>query len=230
MKKNLICFFIICLLCLPISAENSLGEEDNHIVKTNAETELKNEIENLEIQFEVYKDSYDRINSIVQWAFGLVFTMIAAFLGITGYNYHKNYKKDWDLIHKKLTDEYEEKINELLKRNDGVINDKISFLEKQLIRDLNDLKLSFLRYKFEKEQSPDLKLSISLEIINVLNKLNYSYIDWLYNDMFNFIIDCCNKGIFFDHTEFDEVKIMISSLPSRFEKEKNKLEAVIRYE
>ncbi|WP_288506644.1 hypothetical protein [uncultured Treponema sp.] len=42
--------------------------------------------------------------------------------------------------------------------------------------------------------------------------------------------DSCSKGIYFDHSEVDDVKEMLSKLPERLKVEKEILQTIIKYE
>lgn len=157
--------------------------------------------------------------------------MILAFLGITGYNYHKNYKNDLQKIKEELEQAYQRKVEELTQKNSKSLNSSLEIKENQWNQKFLLLNYDFLTYKFDKEKDNDrVKLSLSLKILNVLSEGNWNYMDGTFKKYFIFIEDCCKKQTYFDHSEFDDVTGMLSKLPDRFEKEKKKLESVINYE
>ena len=78
---------------------------------------VSNNYEILETKLESCKESFDRVNTTYQWSIGIMLTAILAFLGITGYNYHKNYKADLQKIRDELEHNYQQKVDELLQKN-----------------------------------------------------------------------------------------------------------------
>lgn len=226
-------------ICLVILFSDFIFSQDLAIAKlTNTDVENKEEIsqriesklEILEEKVDLCKDYSDRINSTYQWSMGIIFTVIIAFLGITGYNYHKNYKNELAKIKDKLEEDYQNKINELIQKNSKSISENTELIENRLKRELLEIKFYFFDYQFKNEPSEKQKLSLSLKVLNILSASNWGYSDWLFNKYFKYIEDCCSQKIYFNYSEVDDVKEMLSKLPSRFENEKNKLISVIDYD
>lgn len=231
-KKLLnICFIIlfsdfIFAQDLVIANSTNIGVENEEEVIHRTESKL----EILEEKVDLCKDYFDRINSTYQWSMGIIFTVIIAFLGITGYNYHKNYKNELAKIKDKLEENYQNKINELIRKNSKSISENAESIENRLKRELLEIKFYFFDYQFKNEPSEKQKLSLSLKILNILSASNWGYSDWLFNEYFKYIEDCCSRKIYFNYSEVDDVKEMLSKLPERFENEKNKLTSVIDYD
>ena len=184
----------------------------------------------LNSKIEAYKDSFDRVNTTYQWLIGILITVFIAFVGIKGFNYHKNSKADLKKIKDELEQDYKNKIDELIQKNSKSISDKTELIEHRLKQELLQQRFDFLSYEFQHETSERIKLSISLKILNTLSEANWGYSDWLFKDYLDFIKDCCLKGIFFDYSEVDDVKEMFSKLPARLDSEKEKLQLIIQYE
>ncbi len=228
MKKLHLLILLYSIFLLPVFSQNSPEEAIGlHI------TENKSEMNNYEIldaKLEACKDSFDRVNTTYLATLGIIVAAILAFLGITGYNYHKNYKEELSKIKNELEQDYQNKINELLRQNSKIILDKTAFIEDRLKQDLLEQRYDFLSYKFNHESNQRIKLSISLKILNILSESNWGNSEWLFNDYIDYIKDSCSEGILFDHTEVDEVKEMLAKLPERLSEEKKQLQSIIRYE
>lgn len=228
MKKTILILILNCVLCISFFSQENINFAED-IQKTES-TNVSNNYEILETKLESCKESFDRVNTTYQWLLGIILTVILAFLGITGYNYHKNYKTDLQKIKDELDQNYQQKVEELLQKNTKSISDKTNLIEHRLKQELLKLQYVFYTYKFKNETNERIKLSLSLNILNTLSESNWGYSDWMFNDYFDYIKDCCSKGIFFDHSEVDDVKDMLSKLPDRFKSENEKLQAVINYE
>lgn len=228
MKKTILIFILNCVLCISFFSQENINFAED-IQKTEF-TNVSNNYEILETKLESCKESFDKVNTTYQWSLGIILTVILAFLGITGYNYHKNYKTDLQKIKDELDQNYQQKVEELLQKNTKSISDKTNLIEHKLKQELLKLQYEFYTYKFKNETNERIKLSLSLNILNTLSESNWGYSDWMFNDYFDYIKDCCSKGIFFDHSEVDDVKDMFSNLPDRFNSEKEKLQSVINYE
>lgn len=229
MKKKLLLIILFnSILLTPIFSQNS-PEEMIGVQITESKKEINN-YEILDVKLEACKDSFDRVNSTYLAVLGIIITAIITFLGITGYNYHKNYKAELNKIKNELEQDYQNKINELLQQNSKTISDKTGFIEHRLRQELLEQRYDFLSYKFEQETNKRIKLSMSLKILNILSDANWGYSDWMFNDYINYIKDCCSDNILFDYTEVDEVKEMLAKLPERFCEEKKRLQSIIRYE
>ncbi len=228
MKKTILILILNCVLCTSFFSQENINFAED-IQKTGS-TNVSNNYEILETKLESCKESFDRVNTTYQWSLGIILTVILAFLGITGYNYHKNYKTDLQKIKDELDQNYQQKVEELLQKNTKSISDKTNLIEHRLKQELLKLQYEFYTYKFKNETNERIKLSLSLNILNTLSESSWGYSDWMFNDYFDYIKDCCSKGIFFDHSEVDDVKDMFSNLPDRFNSEKEKLQSVINYE
>lgn len=231
-KKIIFIYLLLGFAGIVFAQETVIKSAEPIKVEANNEIEKSDiaRFEVLEAKVDLCKDSFDRVNSTYQWAMGIIFTVILAFLGITGYNYHKNYKNDLEKIKKELEEDYQNKINEFVQKNTKQINDKTSIIEANLKKEIIELKFHFFDYQFKKETSERQKLSLALKVLNILSESNWGYTDWLFNDYFKYIEDCCSRKVYFDHSEVDDVKEMLAKLPTRFENEKNKLISVIDYE
>lgn len=95
------------------SSTDKLYEEKN----SNISKELELKIEVLTESVKVYKESFDRITASYNWSIGIIITMIVAFLGVTGYNYHRNYKKELSEILDQIQLENQKIIETLKKEN-----------------------------------------------------------------------------------------------------------------
>ncbi len=92
MKKKLLNICLVILFSDFIFAQDLLIAELTDVDIENKEEinqRTESKIEILEEKFDLCKDYFDRINSTYQWSMGIIFTVIIAFLGITGYNYHR---------------------------------------------------------------------------------------------------------------------------------------------
>lgn len=199
MKKSFF-FALVCLLFSDFFFCQEITEDENQVNKNILSKEIsivsmEKEIEVLKVRIEACNNYFDKINSTYQWSFGIVFTVIVAFLGITGFNYHRNNKKELDEIRETLNKDYQIKINEMQTINDKRISDKINVIEKVLKGQIVEQKLEFLRYQFNNEKIDSIKLSLALKNLITLSDANFGYTDWLFNDYITFIIDCCNKQI-----------------------------------
>ena len=228
MKKTFLIVFLCCALFQnAFSQENSESKNEQLMITENTDN---SNYSLLEVKLDSCKDSFDRVNTTYQWSIGILLTAVLAFLGITGYNYHKNYKADLQKIKEELEQDYQNKINELLQKNSKSISDKTELLEHRLKQELLQQRYDFLAYKFEHEQLEKIKLSLALKILNTLAEANWGYSDWIFNDYFDYIKKCCTNGIYFDHSEVDDVKEMLAKLPERLKSEKEELQAIIKYE
>ena len=91
MKKLFLLLLLNSILCIPVFSLNNTEEtEGMQIAKSNSD----NNYEILEAKLEACEKSFDRVNNTYLAALGIIITSIFAFLGITGYNYHKNYKAE----------------------------------------------------------------------------------------------------------------------------------------
>lgn len=228
MKKTVLILLFSCLCCFPMISQNIEENTDSQLTEYKQTNNKDYEI--LDAKLEACKESFDRINTTYHWSFGIIFTVIATFLGLTGYNYHKNYKSELKKIREELEQEYQKKVEELLQKNSKSISDKTELLEHRLKQDLLQQRYELLSFKFEHEPIEKIKLTLALKILNTLSEANWGYSDWMFNDYMDFIKDCCLKGVYFDHSEVDDVKEMLAMLPERFNTEKEKLQAVINYE
>ena len=227
MKKLHLILLFISIFWIPVFAQNYT---DDVIGVQITESKCENNYEILEAKLEACKDSFDRGNTTYLAALGIMVTAIFAFLGITGYNYHKNYKAELNKIKGELEQEYQNKIDELLQQNSKNISDKTEFIEHRLKQELLEQRYNFLSFKFEQESNKRIKLSLSLKILNTLSESNWGYSDWMFSNYIDYIKDCCSKGIFFDNKEVDEVNEMLAKLPERFCEEKKKLQSIIQYD
>lgn len=228
MKKIILILILNCVLCISLFSQENINLATD-IQKTES-INVNNNYEILETKLESCKESFDRVNTTYQWSIGIMLTAILAFLGITSYNYHKNYKADLQKIRDELEHNYQQKVDELLQKNSKSISDKTNLLEHRLKQELLKLQYDFYSYKFNHETNERIKLTLSLNILNTLSESNWGFSDWLFNDYMQYIKECCLKGILFDHSEVDDVKDMLSKLPDRLNPEKEKLQAVINYE
>ena len=228
MKRTFIIFLFCCALFQSVFPQEDSELKNEKIITIENTDNLDYSL--LEVKLDSCKESFDRVNTSYQWSIGILLTAVLAFLGITGYNYHKNYKADLQKIKDELEQDYQNKINELLQKNSKSISDKTELLEHRLTQDLLQQKYDFLSYKFEHETIEKMKLSLALKILNTLSEANWGYFDWIFNDYFEFIKKSCTNGIYFDHSEVDDVKEMLAKLPERFKVEKEELQLIIKYE
>lgn len=227
LKKQLLFLLLYLIFWLPVFSLNNTEETEGIQI---AESNSDNNYEILEAKLEACEKSFDRVNNTYLAALGIIITSIFAFLGITGYNYHKNYKAELTKIKGELEQEYQNKIDELLQKNSKIISDKTECIEHNLKQELLSQRYDLLVYKFEQESNERIKLSLSLKILNTLSEANWGYSDWIFNIYIEYIKDSCSKGILFDYSEVDEVNEMLCKLPDRFNGEKEKLQSIIRYE
>lgn len=227
MKKLFLLLLLNSIIWLPIFSQDNT---DDATVIQITESNSDNNYEILEAKLEACEKSFDRVNNTYLSALGIIITSIFAFLGITGYNYHKNYKAELTKIKGELEQEYQNKIDELLQKNSKIISDKTECIEHNLKQELLLQRYDLLVYKFEQESNKRIELSLSLKILNTLSEANWGYSDWIFNIYIEYIRDCCFKGILFDYSEVDEVNEMLCKLPGRFNGEKEKLQSIIRYE
>ena len=228
MKKTILIILLFCAIF-----QNSFSQENSEPKKEQTITSENTDNSNyllLETKLDSCKDSFDRVNTTYQWSIGILLTAVLAFLGITGYNYHKNFKADLQKIKEELEQDYQNKVNELLQKNSKLITDKTELIEHRLKQELLQQRYDFLAYKFEHEQIDKIKLSLTLKILNTLSEANWGYSDWIFNDYFDYIKKCCTDGIYFDHSEVDDVKEMLAKLPERLKSEKEELQTIIKYE
>lgn len=231
MRKTIIIVLFCCALFQNVfSQDNPEPKNEQTITTEDTDNSTNSDYSLLEVKLDSCKESFDRVNTTYQWSIGILLTAVLAFLGITGYNYHKNYKTDLQKIKDDLEQDYQNKINELLQKNSKSISDKTDLLENRLKQELLQQRYDFLTYKFEHEKLDKIKLSIALKILNTLSEANWGYSDWIFNDYFDFIKKCSAKGIYFDHSEVDDVKEMLSKLPERLKSEKEEILSIIKYE
>lgn len=228
MKKIVFILFFSFIFCIPMFSQSTLETEDVQLIEY--KDSINKEYEILDTKLEVCKESFDRVNTTYQWSLSIILTVILAFLGITGYNYHKNYMADLQKIKDELEQNYQKKIEELLQKNSKSISDKTELLEHRLKQELLQQRYDFLSYKFEHETHEKIKLTLTLKILTTLSETNWGYSDWMFNDYMDYIKGCCSKGVYFDHSEVDEVKQMLSKLPERLKSEKEILQTIIKYE
>lgn len=239
MKKLVWIIFVINFV-LPIQtfADESISDSIAESISVTAFDKSDVQIKNLEAELDYCKESFDRVTNSYWASLGIIVGVICLLFGINFFNAKSNNEKQLKILTEQIKNEYEIKYNEALGKIKNSYSYKFEFLENQYKQDINYVQLEMLELKMKIEESKEKpyipsQLRLSVQILEVLSKIykdNSHYSDGQFIKQITFIINNCNKGIKFDHSDADDVRDMIANLPSRFSKEKIDLENAITYE
>ena len=210
------------------SSTDKLYEENSEEKNSNISKDLELKIEVLTESVKIYKESFDRITASYNWSIGIIITMIVAFLGVTGYNYHRNYKKELSEILNQIQLENQKIIETLEKENQENILKNQKKLKDEMIKENKKLELQFLEevYKTSSSQKLYLTYKILLYLSELYGERTESY-DFKFYQYISAMKNLLEQGEKFERNEYTDVKKMLEKLPIRFNDEKENLKKLL---
>ena len=242
----LFCIFISKLYAVEtVNSDRYISSQQ--IEKNNLTNVSQEEINVLKNQFLIYESKIDLLQeqnnslrrdieqldncyktniSFFHWAFGIVLTVILAFITFYALNTHKDNKKQISDIKQEYTNLYTNTIQNLKEENKNIINTKIENVDEVInkkfdnFKKLYESKLSNFEYqnlifKYSMEENEYIKMDLAIQILDfIVNKKcdkNFGTDDFV--QYLEYIKKEINKDYKFDIMDFDDIKEIISKIP-----------------